>query len=119
MRWLADENLARAIVQWLRDTGHDVQYAAEVMASRLDDDLLLSAQRDGRFIITDDKDFGELVFHRHLNSHGILLLRIRAPSIAQRLSRLTTVWREIEDNVAGNMVVVTESKVRVRKIALA
>lgn len=29
MKFFADENVARSIVQWLRQTGHDVLYAAE------------------------------------------------------------------------------------------
>ena len=34
MKFFADENVARLIVQWLRERGHDVLYAAEVKAQR-------------------------------------------------------------------------------------
>jgi predicted nuclease of predicted toxin-antitoxin system len=116
MHWLADENLARAIVQWLRSHGDDVVYAAEGLSAREDIELLATAERDHRFIITDDKDFGELVFRRRFNTHGILLVRIRAGAITSRLGRLAAVWKQVEENIAGNLVVVTESKLRVREI---
>ena len=34
MRILADENVPRPIVAWLRDTGHDVLYSAESRSRR-------------------------------------------------------------------------------------
>ena len=30
MKFFADENVARAIVVWIRAAGHDVRYAAEI-----------------------------------------------------------------------------------------
>ncbi len=48
MRILADENIPRAIVDWLRDQGHDVLYAAESRARTPDVDLLTEAERKRR-----------------------------------------------------------------------
>jgi hypothetical protein len=36
MKFLADENVARPIVRWLRQMGHDVLYAAEAAPGRED-----------------------------------------------------------------------------------
>ncbi len=76
MRFLADENVPRPIVRWLRDQGQDVLYAAETRAQTPDVDLLNEAEAQELVIITEDKDFGELVFRDHLNSHGVILLRM-------------------------------------------
>lgn len=85
MDFLADENIHIDIVGWLRDRGNDVLYAAEALQSRRDDDLLAIARQDQRVLITDDKDFGELVFHQRLATGGIVLIRLHSPSVKDRL----------------------------------
>jgi predicted nuclease of predicted toxin-antitoxin system len=87
VRFLADENLHVGLVEWLRSGGHDVLYAAESFSGDPDEVLLESARREGRILVTDDKDFGELVFHRRLVSQGILLIRLSSPRIEERLER--------------------------------
>jgi hypothetical protein len=57
-----------------------------------------------------------LVFRDHLNSHGVILLRMGDFPVSFRLARLTAAWTTIEGNLPGKYVVVTESKVRVRAL---
>ena len=77
MKYLADENVAAKIVAWLRNRGDDVRYAAEERPGELDREWLKEAEGEQRLILTSDKDFGELVFRDQLNSHGIILLRLK------------------------------------------
>ena len=114
MRVLADENIPRSIVLWLRDQGHDVLYAAEVRVQTPDADLLTEAEALGYVILTEDKDFGELVFRDRRNSHGVVLLRMEDLPAARRLARVQAVWNVIETNMPGKFLVVTETKVRLR-----
>jgi predicted nuclease of predicted toxin-antitoxin system len=74
------------------------------------------AERDGRVIVTDDKDFGELVFNRSLNSHGVLLVRLHAVTLPERVARLAAIWPVVEEHSPGSFIVVTDRKVRVRPI---
>ena len=60
MRYLADENVSRIIVETLRAEGIDV---AVVGAS--DVDVLAAARDDGRALITGDHDFGEMVIRQN------------------------------------------------------
>ena len=60
MKFFADENVARLIVQWLRERGHDVLYAAEVAPGRDDAVWQHQAEQSERLIVTADKDFGDL-----------------------------------------------------------
>jgi predicted nuclease of predicted toxin-antitoxin system len=116
VKFLADENVHAQIVRWLRGRGHDVLFAAEDLRGTPDDELLRLARRDGRILITDDKDFGELVFHRRLLTAGVLLVRLEAPSISDRLARLEEVWAIVESQALGKFVVVTDAKVRTRGV---
>jgi len=47
VRILADENVPRPLVAWLRHTGHDVLYAAESRKQTPDADLLAEAEAQG------------------------------------------------------------------------
>jgi predicted nuclease of predicted toxin-antitoxin system len=116
MLLLADENIQGELVQWLRTAGHDVLYAAESRRQTPDDELLSIARTEGRVILTDDLDFGELVYRQRLASHGVLLLRLNDMPVVDRIDRISTVWSIVESNMPGRFVVVTADKVRVRTL---
>jgi predicted nuclease of predicted toxin-antitoxin system len=118
VRFLADENIHADVVEWLRSAGHDVLYAAEVFSGDPDEILLEIARREERILVTDDKDFGELVFHRRLVSKGILLIRLSSPRIEDRLKRFADVWSAIEPHLEGRFIVIGDKKVRIRPITL-
>jgi len=115
MRLFADENMSRAVVQWFRDSGHDVTWAAELHPGEDDRAWLQLAEAEGRWIVTSDKDFGDLIFRDGLNTHGVFLLRLEGLPFDQRLARVAAAWSVVEANVSGSFVVVTENKIRVRK----
>ena len=116
MRVLADENISRSIVIWLRDQGHDVLYAAESRVRTPDADLLTEAEAQRYVVLTEDKDFGELVFHERRNSHGVILLRLKDLTASERLARLQVVWADVEANLPGNFIVVIKTKMRLRSL---
>ena len=57
---------SRALRMLLTDLGHDVLSASEVDPRASDDVLLALAMQEERVLVTEDKDFGELVFVRRL-----------------------------------------------------
>ena len=62
MLFLADESCDFAVVRALRSAGHEIVAVAEV-SPRADDDALLElARREQRILLTEDKDFGQLVY---------------------------------------------------------
>ena len=119
MKFLADENIHGGIVAWLRASGHDVLYAAEMTPGSGDETVLELASREDRVLITDDKDFGELVFRRRLVNAGVILVRLSAPDLPSRLGRLGSVWPSIVTHAAGAFTVISDTKVRVRPMNIA
>ncbi|MBC8548815.1 MAG: DUF5615 family PIN-like protein, partial [Candidatus Brocadiales bacterium] len=69
MKFLADECCDTGLVSSLRNDGHDVVYILEKKPGISDDEVLLDAYNEGRILLTEDKDFGELVY------------RLRKPSV--------------------------------------
>ena len=113
---LADENVPGSIVAWLRGQDHDVLYAAEARVQTSDTDLLTEAEAGGFIVLTEDKDFGGLVYRDRRNSHGIVLLRMPDLPVSGRLARLQNAWSRIESNLPGNFIVVTANRLRVRPL---
>jgi hypothetical protein len=62
MFFLADECVDAAVVEGLRDAGHDVRYVAEGERALTDAEVLKIAAQENRILLTEDKDFGDLVF---------------------------------------------------------
>lgn len=61
-RLIADENIQSFLVGALRKDGHDVLYIAEYADGITDEEVLSIASDQQRLLLTEDKDFGELVF---------------------------------------------------------
>lgn len=116
MKFFADENMPREIIEWLRMSGHDVIYAAETDPGVADTAWLNFAERDERILLTADKDFGELIFRDKMNTHGVILLRLFHLTVQDVLARVQSVWSVIESRLQGHFVVVTERRVRSRRI---
>ena len=105
MRFLADENVERPIVEAVRALGHDVAYASETSRSTDDDRLLSLANRERRVLIASDKDFGELVYLRGQVATGILLLRFRTERSSVKAALVETFLRGAASRLLGHFVV--------------
>ena len=75
MRFLADENLDFAVVRSLRSAGHDVRALAEETIRTVDAEVIALASREGRILLTEDKDFGWLAFVAGAGNEGVILVR--------------------------------------------
>lgn len=74
LRFLVDECLGRGFVERLREAGHDVAWVKEVCANASDVEVLARAVAEGRVLLTDDYDFGELAFRRRVPAVGIVIV---------------------------------------------
>lgn len=62
MKFLVDECTGTSVVTCLRDEGYDVVAVVEVIPEADDEKILERAVSEGRIVVTNDKDFGEMVF---------------------------------------------------------
>jgi len=98
----------------LREAEHDVAYVAEMAAGMSDTDLLDRARRDNRLLLTDDKDFGELVVRRGWVAPGVVLMRLAAEQPQVRWQRLQAVIAHFGEDLYGKYIVVEELRFRFR-----
>ena len=74
MKLLLDTCVWGKAKQALAEAGHDVEWSGEWEEDPGDEEILAIADREGRTLVTLDKDFGELAIVRNLPHHGILRL---------------------------------------------
>jgi predicted nuclease of predicted toxin-antitoxin system len=75
LRFHADESCDFNFVHILRTIGYDVLAVSEYTRRSVDSELIEQAYRENRVLLTEDKDFGWLVFASHLVSAGVVLIR--------------------------------------------
>ena len=111
-RFMADESCDFSVVRALRSAGYDVLAVSEYM-QRSDDRLLIEqAARENRVFLTEDKDFGWLVYASHANSAGVILLRYPANARSSMAEAVVQVAHEQGDALVGRFVVMQPGQVR-------
>jgi predicted nuclease of predicted toxin-antitoxin system len=117
MKFLLDENIDARLLPFLQDLGHDVtSVSKDYFYGLFDEDILAMAHQENRILLTNDRDFGELIFHQELPHSGIILFRL-APNdaiIDLRKRRLQHVLTHYPDQLQ-HFLVVTQKSVRIRK----
>lgn len=116
MRFLADECCDAGLVKALRTDGHDVLCIAEQCAGSSDNDVLLLAYNEGRILLTEDKDFGELTYRLRKPSAGIVLIRLAVKDKHMKLPRLKNLIANYEERLPGHFVIVNIDKYRFRPL---
>jgi predicted nuclease of predicted toxin-antitoxin system len=76
MKIVADEGIEKPIVFMLRVQGHHVIHIAEIAPGSTDPDILEFAKQQRALLISYDKDFGDLIFKKHYDTHGVVLVRL-------------------------------------------
>ena len=115
MNLLADEGVDRAVVERLRDDGHDVLYVAELAPSITDEEILQQASDRGALLVTADKDFGELVFRQGRLHPGVVLLRLAGLSNATKAQIVAEVCRDRASELFRAFSVISPGQVRIRR----
>jgi predicted nuclease of predicted toxin-antitoxin system len=97
----------------LTDLGHDVLSAHDLLPHASDETLLALAQEEKRILITEDKDFGELVFLYGLPHPGIVRLVEMTP--VERTDAMRFLIEHYADAMQDEaIIVVTRKRVRIR-----
>lgn len=115
MNILADEGVDRPIVKRLRQSGHSVQYVAEMSPGITDDKVLELANQSSALLITIDKDFGELVFRQGRVSSGVMLIRLAGLPAEQKATVVVATVDRYLAELLGSFSVVTSKAVRIRR----
>ena len=115
MRFLADESCDAFVVRALRSAGHDVRAVVDVARGATDHTVLALATAEQHVLLTEDKDFGQLVF-AGAPSTGVILIRFPPPARARLPRAVLDVVAARGDGLQRAFVSVTPAGSRVLQL---
>ena len=117
MKIKLDENLPLRLASWLTNLGHDVHTTGgEGLAGCSDADVWERAQKESRFLITQDLDFSDIRRFAPGSHYGILLVRLHSPNRQALIQRVMTLFKEEKVTEWERcFVVATERKLRIAR----
>jgi len=112
MRFLADESCDFRVVRALRAAGHDVTAVVETAPGAEDAVVIDMAAREGRVFVTEDRDFGQLVYAAAAPPAGVILLRYPSFARAALPAAAVDAAAKYGDRLAGRFVVLQPGRMR-------
>jgi predicted nuclease of predicted toxin-antitoxin system len=113
MKVLLDACVWGGVRRDLEAAGHDVVWAGDWEEDPGDDEILERANREGRVLVTLDKDFGEIAVVRRVPHGGIVRL-VNWPARDQARACLLVLDRHGEELQKGSFVVAEPGRLRMR-----
>ena len=116
MQFLVDEGCDAIIVRTLRALGYDVEYVAEINPGMTDIAILQLGVDEKRIVITEDRDFSELIFRDSKETYGIVFVRI---SDAERLIKATQITSLVNHHInelQNAIATIMATKIKIRPI---
>ena len=113
MDFIVDECTGPDVAHWLKSQKHDVFSVYEEAAGIEDDRILQKAVKENRIIITNDKDFGEMIFRENKVHSGIILLRLKDERASNKIKVIERLMKQYSDQLANNFVVISETTIRI------
>jgi predicted nuclease of predicted toxin-antitoxin system len=114
MKFLLDECIGSEVQNYLQSKNYDVINAAIDYSGSLDPAILSHAVTEDRILITNDKDFGELIFRDGSSHSGVILLRLLDERGKNKVRCLTYLLNELGDELSGKFVVVTDKGAQIQ-----
>lgn len=112
-KFIVDECTGPFVATWLKSKGFNVLSVFEAFPGIKDTEILKIAQSEGRIVITNDKDFGEMVFKSRYSHHGIVLLRLNDERSKNKISVIEKLLTHHSEDLIGNFIVLTENTIRI------
>src|SRR5947208_6630072 len=112
MRFLVDECTGPAVAEWLRGKGHEVFSVFDEAKGISDKEILTKALNENWVLITNDKDFGEMIFRERRAHHGVIFLRLDDERAANKIEVLRHLLESYSNKLPNHFVTATETKVR-------
>jgi predicted nuclease of predicted toxin-antitoxin system len=112
VRFLADESCDFNVVRVLREDGHDVLAVIEESPGMADALVVERAARDVRIVVTEDKDFGQMVFAALRETSGVVLVRWPADARKSLPAVVQHLVRDYADKLPGAFVVLEPGRIR-------
>ena len=113
MRFLADESCDFAVVRALRRAGFDVLCISESTPRAEDSEVIEVALREERIVLTEDKDFGRLVYSHGQETLGVIFLRFPTSARRQISKDVVNLVKQQGEKLARSFITVQPGRIRI------
>ncbi len=118
MRFLADESCDFVVVRALRKAGHDVKAVAEMSPGISDEEVARLSTCEMRILITEDKDFGQIIYSKSRASAGVIFIRFPGNARLSMSDIIIQLIEEYGEKLHRRFVVVRPGRIRITGIPL-
>jgi predicted nuclease of predicted toxin-antitoxin system len=116
---LVDECCPKSVVEVLRQDGHEVEYVATDLSGLQDLNILEHSVIEQQIIVTEDRDFCEMVFRDARPAYGIVLIRIDPHYRHEKPARVRHLFTHHTDDLPHAMTTLTRDNIRTRPLPAA
>ena len=114
MKLLIDENIHRKIIDAIREENFSFVSVQESFSGMDDPDILNLSLNPQQIVITQDSDFGELIYKNNFRAFSVIYLRFIPIQIFTIIPILIDFLKQnTEEKLKGKFVVLTIKKKRV------
>jgi predicted nuclease of predicted toxin-antitoxin system len=113
LRFLADESCDFGVVNALRAEGYNVLALTEITTRSVDSQVIAQAYHEKRILITEDKDFGQLVFASQADSAGVILIRYPGNARKSLQEAIVKLIHEQGEDIANAFIVMQPGYIRI------
>jgi predicted nuclease of predicted toxin-antitoxin system len=112
--------LSPLLAVWLVEQGHDALHAVDLQMARASDEQILeTARRQHRVVVTADLDYPRLLALTHAEGPGLILFRGGNYSEQEAVDRLGHALQTIpSEELPNSIVVIEKGRVRRRRLPL-
>lgn len=114
--FLADESCDFAVVRALRAAGYDVLAVAERSPGARDEEVIRLATGERRVLLTEDKDFGQLVFAAGKETCGGIFIRYPAGLRSELPQRVLDAVKRESSRMQTAFVVLQPKRMRISRL---
>ena len=118
-KFLVDENISPLTVEFLRKLGFDVTDLVELDNKGITNgELVKLANSKNRIIITLDLDFGEIYYFSSKKKFGVIVIRLKTPTIENVNTVIGKFLKEIDFkkvDLTKSLIILDAKKYRIRK----
>ncbi len=113
---IADENIDHQIILNLRKLSIEIYSIYETERGKTDIKIVSFSRNPPRIILTEDKDFGEMVFQNGIRNISVVFIRYSFSETNKMIEILVNLFSHAHNELFGQFTTVTTQKIRSRKI---
>ena len=113
---IIDENVDQFVINYLNRKGYDILSIRKSCTGITDREIIELAKSNKGFVITEDKDFGELIFAYQIKGCSVIFLRHTRSKYQIMLDQLDRILDEYLESNGHFFITITPNKTRIREL---